>query len=100
MAIMGKICMSSLHFGSIHLSHASSNDVLNLETEAAGTQFAANATSKTALETLFDANRWMIFRNVRTNVCQRSTFILFVTDYLADIALGFCELAALRFNVV
>ncbi|KAG1783909.1 polysaccharide lyase family 8 protein [Suillus placidus] len=45
-----------------------SNDVLNLETEAAGTQFAANATSKTAFETLFDGNRWMIFRNVQTNV--------------------------------
>lgn len=45
-----------------------SNDVLNLETEAAGTQFAANVTSRTALETLFDGNRWMIFRNVRTNV--------------------------------
>ncbi|KAG1833845.1 polysaccharide lyase family 8 protein [Suillus variegatus] len=45
-----------------------SNDVLDLETEAAGTQFAANATSRTALETLFDGNRWMIFRNVQTNV--------------------------------
>ncbi|KAG0708897.1 polysaccharide lyase family 8 protein [Suillus ampliporus] len=45
-----------------------SNDVLNLETEAAETQFTANATSKTAFETLFDGDRWMIFRNVQTNV--------------------------------
>lgn len=45
-----------------------SNDVLNLETEAAETEFAANATSRTAFETLFDGNRWMIFRNVQTNV--------------------------------
>ncbi|KAG1755247.1 polysaccharide lyase family 8 protein [Suillus paluster] len=45
-----------------------SNDVLDLETEAGGTQFAANATSKTALEILFDGDRWMIFRNVQTNV--------------------------------
>ncbi|KAG2366568.1 polysaccharide lyase family 8 protein [Suillus spraguei] len=44
------------------------NDVFNLEIEAAGTQFAANATSRTAFETLFDGNRWMIFRNVQTNV--------------------------------
>jgi hypothetical protein len=72
---MGQTCKSSLHFGSIYLSHTSSNDVLNLETEAAETEFAANATSRTAFETLFDGNRWMIFRNVQTNVCQLFAFI-------------------------
>lgn len=91
--------MSSLYFESLHLNRTSSNDVLDLETEAAGTQFAANATSRTALETLFDGNRWMIFRNVQTNVCQRFTLILPMIDYLAGIALGFCELGFLRFNV-
>ncbi|KAG1757532.1 polysaccharide lyase family 8 protein [Suillus lakei] len=44
-----------------------SNDVLNLEIEAAGTQFAANTTSMNAFETLIDGNQWMIFRNVQTN---------------------------------
>ncbi|KAL0579357.1 hypothetical protein V5O48_002633 [Marasmius crinis-equi] len=42
------------------------NDVLDLEIAAAGTQFAANETSKSAMETLFDGDLWMIYRNTRT----------------------------------
>ncbi|KAF9229321.1 polysaccharide lyase family 8 protein [Gyrodon lividus] len=44
------------------------NDVLNLEIEAAGTQFAANQISKDAFGTLFSGNVWMIYLNTRTNV--------------------------------
>ena len=46
----------------------SANDDLDLEIEAAGTQFAANEDSKNALITLFDGNQWMIYRNVLTGV--------------------------------
>ncbi|KAJ3576650.1 hypothetical protein NP233_g291 [Leucocoprinus birnbaumii] len=44
------------------------NDVVDLETEAAQTQFAANSDSQSALATLFDGDRWMIFRNSLTGV--------------------------------
>ncbi|KAH7931010.1 polysaccharide lyase family 8 protein [Leucogyrophana mollusca] len=44
------------------------NDVLNLETEAGGTQFAAGDVSKAAFGTLFNGDQWMIYRNIRTNV--------------------------------
>ncbi|KAL0071852.1 hypothetical protein AAF712_000774 [Marasmius tenuissimus] len=42
------------------------NDVLDLEIAAAGTQFAANETSKGTMETLFDGDLWMIYRNTKT----------------------------------
>ncbi|KAH7883623.1 polysaccharide lyase family 8 protein [Phlebopus sp. FC_14] len=45
-----------------------SNDVLNLETEAAGTQFSANQTCQDAFGTLFSGDAWMIYRNVNTSV--------------------------------
>ncbi|KAF8843948.1 polysaccharide lyase family 8 protein [Paxillus ammoniavirescens] len=44
------------------------NDVLNLEVEASGTQFAANQTSKDAFGTFFNGSAWMIYRNIKTNV--------------------------------
>jgi len=46
----------------------SSNDVLELQIDAAGTQYAADATSQRAFETLIDGDQWMIYRNVKTNV--------------------------------
>ncbi|KAI0257642.1 polysaccharide lyase family 8 protein [Lactifluus subvellereus] len=45
-----------------------SNDVLELQIDAAGTQYAANPTSQRAFETLIDGDQWMIYRNVKTNV--------------------------------
>ncbi|KAI9456630.1 polysaccharide lyase family 8 protein [Russula earlei] len=44
------------------------NDILELQIDAAGTQYAADATSRRAFETLIDADQWMIYRNVETNV--------------------------------
>ena len=46
----------------------SANDDLDLETEAARTQFEADEDSKNALITLFDGDQWMIYRNVLTGV--------------------------------
>jgi hypothetical protein len=46
----------------------SSNDVLELQIDAAGTQYAADSTSQSAFETLIDGDQWMIYRNVETNV--------------------------------
>jgi hypothetical protein len=46
----------------------SSNDVLELQIVAAGTQYAANATSQRAFESLVDGDKWMIYRNVETDV--------------------------------
>ncbi len=46
----------------------SSNDVLELQIDAAGTQYAADATSQHAFETLIDGDQWMIYRNVKTDV--------------------------------
>ncbi|KAF7436853.1 hypothetical protein PC9H_003686 [Pleurotus ostreatus] len=40
------------------------NDLLNIEVEAAGTEFAANNASQSALSTLFDGDLWMTYRNV------------------------------------
>ncbi|KAG6857590.1 hypothetical protein H0H87_000189 [Tephrocybe sp. NHM501043] len=42
------------------------NDILAIEVEAGGTQFAANSTSQAAFETLFDGDRWMIYKNSLT----------------------------------
>jgi hypothetical protein len=46
----------------------SANDVLRMEIDAAGTEFAADATGRAALETQFDGNKWMITRNTVTGV--------------------------------
>ncbi|KAJ7103495.1 polysaccharide lyase family 8 protein [Mycena belliarum] len=44
------------------------NDAVDLEVEAAGTQFGATSLYRDALTTLFDGDRWMIYRNVLTGV--------------------------------
>ncbi|KAJ7492581.1 polysaccharide lyase family 8 protein [Mycena latifolia] len=44
------------------------NDAVDLEVEAGGTQFEATSASRDALATLFDGDRWMIYRNVITGV--------------------------------
>ncbi|KAF9481396.1 polysaccharide lyase family 8 protein [Pholiota conissans] len=44
------------------------NDLLDLEVESGGTMFAANSDSQNAFATLFDGDRWMIFRNSITGV--------------------------------
>ncbi|KAF8626538.1 hypothetical protein AX15_004841 [Amanita polypyramis BW_CC] len=49
-------------------NYGHANDVLDFEVEASGTQFTANSTVRTAFETLFDGNRWMIYRNALTGV--------------------------------
>ena len=46
----------------------SANDVLDLETEAGNTMFAAGPDSQRAFAKLIDGDRWMIFRNSITNV--------------------------------
>ncbi|KAI9445284.1 polysaccharide lyase family 8 protein [Lactarius indigo] len=45
-----------------------SNDVLELQIDAAGTQYASDTSSQAAFETLIDGDQWMIYRNVKTNV--------------------------------
>ncbi|KIM43567.1 polysaccharide lyase family 8 protein [Hebeloma cylindrosporum] len=44
------------------------NDALNLEIESFNTTFEARPDSQRAFATLFDGDRWMIFRNSITNV--------------------------------
>ncbi|KAF8640729.1 hypothetical protein AX17_000381 [Amanita inopinata Kibby_2008] len=44
------------------------NDLLDIEMEASGTQFAAGTISRIAFETLLDGDRWMIYRNTLTGV--------------------------------
>jgi hypothetical protein len=46
----------------------SANDVLGIEMDASGTTFAAGSSSQNAFATLFEGNRWMIFRNTLTGV--------------------------------
>lgn len=46
----------------------SANDLFSFEIEAGGSQFQADSDARTALETLVDANQWMIYRNIFTNV--------------------------------
>jgi hypothetical protein len=46
----------------------STNDVLDFEVEASDTQFAASPASRAAFETLFNGDRWMIYRNSLTGV--------------------------------
>ncbi|RDB19288.1 Chondroitinase-AC [Hypsizygus marmoreus] len=43
-------------------------DVLDIETYAAGTEFAADTASQSAFATLMEGNRWMIIRNTVTGV--------------------------------
>lgn len=50
------------------LCFKSSNDVLGFEVETSGTQFIAGAATRSAVEVLFDADRWMIYRNTLTGV--------------------------------
>jgi hypothetical protein len=53
----------------LKLTRASSiNAVLDLETIAVDTQFTATRESREVVERLLDADRWMIVRNVVTNV--------------------------------
>ena len=49
------------------LSYFSGNDVLAFELEAGGTEFQASGDSRSAFETLWDGNQWMIYRNIFTN---------------------------------
>ncbi|KAG5641171.1 hypothetical protein DXG03_005859 [Asterophora parasitica] len=44
------------------------NDILGFEIEAAGTQFAANKTSKAAFATLIGGDAWMIYSNAAKKV--------------------------------
>ncbi|KAJ3548815.1 hypothetical protein NM688_g5250 [Phlebia brevispora] len=44
------------------------NDVLLLEIDAGGTQFAAGPTTESVFATLIDGDQWMIYRNVITGV--------------------------------
>jgi hypothetical protein len=46
----------------------SSNDVVALETAAAGTSFGASDTAKSVFGTLFDGDKWMIYYNTVTKV--------------------------------
>ncbi|KAI0662797.1 polysaccharide lyase family 8 protein [Cubamyces menziesii] len=62
------------------------NDLFGFEIEAGGTQFQAGSDSRTALETLVDADQWMIFRNIFTNILHWDFSVLgrFLTDPVAD----------------
>jgi hypothetical protein len=62
------------------------NDVVDLEVEAGGTQFEATPASKTALATLFDGDRWMIYTNVLTGVLHWDFSVLgrFISFPTAD----------------
>jgi len=50
------------------LTFYSTNDILDLEIEAGGTQFAADEEAQTAFSILFDGDRWMVFQNSVTKV--------------------------------
>jgi hypothetical protein len=47
---------------------SSTNDVLELELAAAGTQFSADETARSPFATLIEGDRWMIYRNSLTGV--------------------------------
>lgn len=59
----------------------SANDVLLLEIDAGGTQFAAGPVTKDAFATLIDGDQWMIYRNVLTGVLHWD----FVSDTISSI---------------
>ncbi|KAL0571727.1 hypothetical protein V5O48_010235 [Marasmius crinis-equi] len=44
------------------------NDILDLEIAAAGTQFAAPDAAKSVMKTLFEGDSWMVYRNTRTGI--------------------------------
>lgn len=65
----GLVCtLFSLSLNCDSNDQTSSNDILGIEIEAAGTEFAANSDSQNAFATLFEGDRWMIFRNAVTGV--------------------------------
>ncbi|KAF8198911.1 polysaccharide lyase family 8 protein [Pholiota molesta] len=49
-------------------NYGNTNDLLGLQVEAGGTMFAATSDSQNAFATLFDGDRWMVFRNSVTGV--------------------------------
>ncbi|KAF8271482.1 galactose mutarotase-like domain-containing protein [Lactarius quietus] len=63
-----------------------SADVLELQIDAARTQYAANTTSQGAFETLIDGDQWMIVRNVKTDVLHwdLSTLSRFISVPVID----------------
>lgn len=73
------LALMQLHITNLHLS---SNDVLDFELEAAGTQFQASGASRTAFETLWTGNVWMIYRNIFTNVLHWD-FVSIITVFAA-----------------
>ncbi|THH15976.1 hypothetical protein EW146_g4583 [Bondarzewia mesenterica] len=64
----------------------SSNDVLDFEIEAAGTEFQATNSSRSAFSALWEGNQWMIFRNTLTNVLHWDFSVLgrFISLPVAD----------------
>ncbi|KAI0741691.1 polysaccharide lyase family 8 protein [Daedaleopsis nitida] len=62
------------------------NDLFSFEIETAGTKFEAPIEARSALEVLVDANQWMIYRNVLTNILHWDFSVIgrFMTDPVAD----------------
>ncbi|KAJ6575156.1 polysaccharide lyase family 8 protein [Mycena capillaripes] len=62
------------------------NDVVDLEVEAGGTQFQASPASQVAFATLFDGDSWMIYKNVLTGVLHWDFSVLgrFISFPTAD----------------
>lgn len=50
------------------MNRCSANDILALELEAAGTQWAAGQAPRDAFSTDVDGFQWMIYRNILTDV--------------------------------
>ncbi|KAJ7487640.1 polysaccharide lyase family 8 protein [Mycena galericulata] len=80
------------------------NDVVDLEIEAGNTQFEATPASQTALATLLDGDRWMIYTNALTGVLHwdfsvLGRFIAFptadITQATASILLNLTKIEAL-----
>ncbi|KIO26600.1 polysaccharide lyase family 8 protein [Tulasnella calospora MUT 4182] len=63
------------------------NLVLSLEIPAAGTQWAANATSQTAFSKHIDGSAWMVYRNTKTGVAHWdvSTIGRFISFAVSDL---------------
>lgn len=71
------------HVKPVELMDPSTNDVLQLSTESAGTQFESAGASRTAFVTLLNGTRWMIYENAETSVLHYD----FVRDALFDFQL-------------
>ncbi|KAF7307058.1 Polysaccharide lyase family 8 protein [Mycena indigotica] len=80
------------------------NDVVGLEVGAGGTSFQATPASQTAMETLFNGHKWMIYRNVVTGILHwdfsaLGRFIAFpatdVTQATASILLNLTKIGEL-----